>query len=253
MKTSIIAPVGMSPPIITEFVEYIAKVEGKFVSDVVLLVTDTKEVKECAELAVSALEVNYNNIHTHWVELPFSDISSTEDHANFMKICLNCIKKERIEHGCDYLYLNIAGGRKDMCASLVLLGSWENVDGIFHVICPEINVFNTKLERMRKDIEEHYRAENLTEFYRKHKEEFNELMFPPPESYNVIRIPYFPFPKKELGKIIDLLRIGKPINIIDAEMDRISLKRLENAGLIRMSGKTIYPTNLGLNVSKIWE
>jgi len=253
MKTSIIAPVGMSPPIITEFVEYIAKVEGKFVSDVVLLITDTKEVKECAELAVSALEVNYSNIHTHWVELPFSDISSIEDHIRFMKICLSWIKKEKTEHGCDYVYLNIAGGRKDMCASLALLGSWEDVDGIFHIICPEINVFNTKLERMRKDIEEHYKAENLTEFYRKHREEFDELMFPPPESYNVIRIPYFPFPKKELEKIIDLLRIGKAVSTIDVEIDRISLKMLEKAGLIRISGKTTYPTTLGLNVGKIWE
>lgn len=252
MKTSIISPIGLSPPVVTEMVDHVIKGENKFVSDVVLLVTNKREVRESAELIVSALDVNYENLHTHWVDLPFSDVSSIDDHIEFMKFSLNAINKERIKHGCDYLYLNIAGGRKDMSASLVILGQWIGVDGIFHVICPEIAIFNQKLERLRYQIREHYEAKDLTSFYREHREEFDKLMFPPPESYEVIRIPYLPFPTKELQKMIYFLRKETPTNIMEVEVDREFLKRLEKAGLIHVAKKKVYPTKLGLGFADIF-
>lgn len=252
MKASIISPVGLSPPVVTELVEYVAKEENEFVSDVVLLVTNNREVKESAELIVSALEVNYKNIHTHWVDLPFSDISSIGDHIEFMKISLKVIKEERVKHGCDRLYLNIAGGRKDMSASLAILGQWAGVDGIFHVVSPKVVVFNELLERLRYEIKEHYEAEDLTDFYEEHREEFDKLMFPPRDSYKVIKIPYLPFPKPQLQQMISFLRRGTPAAIWEVEVDREFLKGLEKADLVHITKKKVYPTELGLEFAKIF-
>lgn len=250
MKTSIITPVGLSPPIATELVEYLAKGEGKYISDVVLLVTDNREVKKSAELIVSALESRYN-IHTHWTELPFADATSTEEHITFMHKCVEAIKTERVDHGCDYLYLNVAGGRKNMSISLAMIGQLTEVDGIFHVVSPQIGVLNEKLERMRHEIEEHYVAQDLSQYYTQRKDMFDEIMFPPLDTYEVIQIPYIPYPRTQMRKVVSLIKNQKPVRKTEVDLGRADLNRLEKAGLLQTDRNKIYPTRLGLAIGEV--
>lgn len=244
MKTSVITPMGLSPPIATELIDYLVKGEKKFISDATLLVADDREIEKSAELVVSALEARYN-IHVHWVDLPFSDVTSEERNIEFMARCAEVIKGERVDHGCDYLYLNVAGGRKSMSILLTMLGQLTEIDGIYYVICPDVEIYNEKLERLRGKMEEHYTAPDLSEYYMEHREEFDKLMFPPRNTYHVIRVPYIPFPKDQLGKIVSLIKKRGAAKKMEVDVGRLELKGLERAGLIRMDRKKIYPTEQG--------
>lgn len=252
MKTCVIAPIGMSPPVITEMAEYLIKAESKFVSDIILIATANPEVSESIELVKAALQTRYPKIQTHTVKLPFSDISSVEDNIEFMRICANAIREERVKHRCTYIYLNVAGGRKDMCISLSLLSQFIDVDGVFHIIHPDVAVFNQMLERIRKEISDLYVAEDKVSFYEKHKQEFDEVMFPPLNSFNVIQIPTIPFPREELGKIAKILCLKSPAKKEEVELGVGELGRLEKAGLISLTKNRVYPTDFGRMVASLW-
>jgi CRISPR-associated protein Csx14 len=232
MKTSIICPIGMSPPIVTELVDYVIKVESKFVSDVVLIATSELEVQKSLEFAKAALKVRYPKMNIHVVQLSFADITSTENNIEFMRICAKAIRDEREKYKCDYIYLNVAGGRKDMCISLSILAQFLDVDGVFHIIHPNVSVFNQMLERIRKEISDLYESEDKISFYRKHKEKFDSVMFPPLNAFNVIRIPIIPFPLDTLGEIAKLLCSEAPVKSNETKLTWLELKRLEKCGLI---------------------
>ena len=253
MKTCIIAPIGMSPPVITEMVEYIIQVESGFVSNVVLIATANREVLESVEIVKAALQIRYPRIHTHVVELPFSDISSMEDNIEFMRVCANVIREEREKYGCDYIYLNVAGGRKDMCISLSLLAQLIDVDGVFHIIHPDVTVFNEMLERIRKEISDLYESEDKVAFYEEHKQKFDEVMFPPLSAFNVIRIPCVPFPKDGLGAIVEILCSETLIKKEETKLDERELKRLKKAGLISIIGRGVYSTEFGKAIGSLWK
>lgn len=253
MKTSIICPVGMSPPIVTELVDYIIKVESKFVSDVVLIATSELEVQKSLEFAKAALQVWYPKMYISVVQLPFSDITSTENNIEFMKICARAIREEREKYKCDYIYLNVAGGRKDMCISLSILAQFIDVDAVFHIIHPDVAVFNLMLERIRKEISDLYESKDKVSFYRQHRERFDSVMFPPLSAYNVIRIPIIPFPKDALGEVAKLLCSEIPIKRDESKLSWLELERLEKAGLITFLDEKIYPSEFGKKVARLWK
>jgi len=78
-----------------------------------------------------------------------------------MRIAGRIIKNQREKYGSDVVYLNVAGGRKNMCITLSILGQFLNVDGIFHIVSPDVKIVNEMLENLRsEDIERIYLAEN---------------------------------------------------------------------------------------------
>jgi len=91
MKTSIISPLGLSPPVITAFIEGIAEP----ITDVVVLTTDNEEVKRGYELVRIGLKIKYPGIKIHEVRLPFDDVYTTEQNLQFMAIAARTIKEER--------------------------------------------------------------------------------------------------------------------------------------------------------------
>ena len=79
---------GISPPVVTEFVDYFAIAEN--ITDVVILATQEEKVRESVVLAKVALRHKYLRIRTHVI--PFQDILSTQTNLEFMRIAAKTIK-----------------------------------------------------------------------------------------------------------------------------------------------------------------
>lgn len=201
MKTAVIAPVGMSPPVITEFIDGI----GEPVSDLVLLATQNPQVMAGVHLVRAALSRRFQWLRIHVEILPYDDISDEEQNYAFMKQAVRIFHEERDRHHCDTIYLNVAGGRKNMCITLALVGQLLSADGVFHVVSQHVDVINQRLEQMRRDIS---RFADLSDpeaaaaAYEEQYTEYDSLLFPDRQSYEIIRIPTLPYPIDYLGYLV---------------------------------------------------
>jgi len=250
LKRAVLAPLGYSPPVITEFIQYLEEAENKHITDLNLLLTTEPPVQQGAELIKITLKNKYPHIHIHTTTLPFNDIQSQKDSLEFMKICAKTLKELREIHKTNEIYLCVAGGRKDMCIILTLLGQLFQINGVYHIIMTDIKTFNIHLERMRKHIEELAKTQNKQEYYQKHKKEFDELMFPHPSTYTVIQIPTLPYPQNTLNQIKKLLtKIKTPKNKTSLPIE--TLTKLQTSGKIRITKNYIYTTQLGQDLGKI--
>lgn len=201
MKTAVIATLGMSPPVVTSGIDRISR----GISDLVVLSTDDKTVQDGAELIRIALAERYPRIRFHNQILPLDDIATTDENFQFMSYAAKIIKNQREVHRCDQVFLNVAGGRKNMCITLALLGQILNVDGVYHIVNTNIAIANQKLEFLRHDIEMIGRATSEEEkiaCYQRRKKEFDHLLFPPETEYQLIRIPTLPYPESYLVNLI---------------------------------------------------
>ncbi|MBS7638155.1 CRISPR-associated protein Csx14 [Candidatus Bathyarchaeota archaeon] len=249
-KTSIIAPLGTSPPVITEFLQYVQEAMFERVTDLTIIVTREPAVLEGKELVKAAVKHRYPMVHIHEEELPFTDITSDEDHLEFMKICARILREQREIHRAEKVYLCVAGGRKDMCITLSLLGQYFGVNGVFHVIMPEIKAYSAELERVRYEISELARAEDKERYYKEREEIFEKLMYPPAESYTVIRIPIIPTPQNIIFDVFKLLKARK-VSRKDVELPLSFLKDLEASKIIKITQNFIYTEEIGYNILKV--
>jgi len=238
MKTAVIAPLGLSPPVVTAFVEGI----GEKVSDLVVLTTENEDVKAGYELIRIGMKIKYPKTRLHEEVLPFEDVNTTEDNLKFMSICAQIIKEERDKFGCERILLNVAGGRKNMCITLSLLGQIMAVDGVFHVVSREVKVVNQLLESLREDIRRIYKAEGEEEKIRIYKEKeryFNSLLFPDRRDYEIIRIPTLPYPRDYLARIV--ANVLQSIDSLSTEEKKV----LEAHGILERVGSKFYLTDYG--------
>jgi len=201
MKTAVIAPLGLSPPVITSFLVGI----GEKITDLVLLTTENETVKAGFELIRVGMSLRFPQTRIHEVVLPFEDVGTTEENLKFMSICAKVIREEREKYGCDRILLNVAGGRKNMCITLSLLGQLMAVDGVYHVVSKEVKVVNQLLESLREDISRLYSArtdEERLEIYKEKEKYFNSLLFPHLSEFEIVRIPTLPYPREYFQRIL---------------------------------------------------
>lgn len=201
LKTAIIAPIGTSPPVITAGIDAL----NEHISDLVLLSTQDEQVLAGCDLVRIALQFRFPYIRVHVESLPFEDISSDDENLRFMSISARVIREEREIHNCQRILLNVAGGRKNMCITLALLGQLLNVDGVFHIVNHEVKLFNQNLERIRPSIMKLYRArsiENKKTIYCENQEMFELVLFPDKSEYEIIRIPTLPFPISYISSLL---------------------------------------------------
>ncbi|MDI9633602.1 MAG: CRISPR-associated protein Csx14 [Methanolinea sp.] len=231
MKTAVIGPIGLSPPVITEFVDGI----GEPVSDVILFTTAHPMVIAGAHLARAALASRFHWIRVHEVELPYDDISTEEQNFDFMRRAGATIREERERYHCERVYLNVAGGRKNMCITLALLGQLLSVDGVFHVVNPDVDIMNQRLERNRRLIarfgESNEPAAHAA-LYEENRAELEPLMFPPRQSYRIVRIPTLPYPGDYLAYLLAGIR-GKGENLTAEDKELLC-----RHGLMERTGNT---------------
>ncbi|MEM2086401.1 MAG: CRISPR-associated protein Csx14 [Archaeoglobaceae archaeon] len=238
MKTAIISPLGLSPPVITTFVEGI----GENISDLVVLTTENEDVKAGYELVRIGLRQKYPKIRLHEVTLPFEDVNTTEENLRFMSICAKIIREERERYKCDKILLNVAGGRKNMCITLSLLGQLMAVDGVYHVVSRDVKIVNQLLENLREDIRRIYKAnsdEEKLKIYKERERHFNSLLFPERKEYDIIRIPTLPYPREYLAKLVNATL--QDLNILSNEEKQM----LEAHGIVEKLGGKFRVTEYG--------
>lgn len=251
MKTAIVSPVGTSPPAVTSLLDYLARANKDRIHDLVLLVTSRRLVRESAEIVYSAIEVNYPQTRVHIKDMDIDDTGDWDEQLIFMKVATDTIKEERLEHKVDNLYLNIAGGRKNMSVILTLLGQLYAVEGIFHVIHPGVQAFNEELERRRYEIGEHFASEDLTAYYIKNRDVFDPLLFPPLGEYEVLKIPYLPYPPRTLYALKQLLVKDYPLPVSEVDLEVEFLRLLERVGLILVRKDMVHATKTGLALGEV--
>ncbi|MFW6119818.1 MAG: CRISPR-associated protein Csx14 [Petrotogales bacterium] len=250
-RSAVVGVIGKSAPVMTELVKWLIESKGEFVSDVVLLVTDDEEVWKQAELVVSALETSEWSINVHWKDLSFRDISSDSENLKFLEKAAEIIYEQKSKYDSDKIFLNVAGGRKTMGIGLYLLSLFNPIDGVYHVISPQIGLFNEELERNKMKIDEHFRASNLNEFYKSNRDVFDPILFPDLTEFNVIEMPRLFVSSDIIDDLRKVWRSDKKIkrNKLSSMTDN-DIYRAKSYGLIQVSGKWVYPTSLGKKVFK---
>lgn len=252
IKTSIIATVGTSPPVVTEFMQYVESVLNKRVTDLTLLATLEDTVRAGVELIRQAVIDRYPHTNVHVVNLPFEDISSDEKSLEFAKKAYETLKNERTKHRSETIYLCVAGGRKDMCISLSLIGQIFGVNGIYHVIMSDVKAFNAALERIRKEMTDLLQAKDKRAYYQEKKEIFYPIVFPPLRDYVVIRLPLLPYPPEILEEILKLLSAKKtPLGKVALSASLLNM--LETSNFIRIAGGMVYTKDSGYKLLKIFK
>ncbi|MBS7645096.1 hypothetical protein KEJ44_03525 [Candidatus Bathyarchaeota archaeon] len=170
-----------------------------------------------------------------------------------MRASARILRDQREVHKADLIYLCVAGGRKDMCITLSLIAQYFGVNGVFHIIMPDVKSFNIQLERLRHEIKELAEAEDKEAYYEAHKEAFDPLMFPPISAYTVIRIPVIPYPRSVLNDVVKLLGQGRAVERIRSPLPLDVIEGLESSNLVRTSSRRIYVTDEGRAFAKVLE
>ncbi|MCS7117097.1 MAG: CRISPR-associated protein Csx14 [Nitrososphaerota archaeon] len=245
MKNVAIATIGMSPPVITEFIQYLHEGLGIKISDLTIISTTDPFVKASVKLVTAAIKHKYPQIHTHESQLPFEDMDSWERMLEFMKIGAKIIHDAKIRHKATSTYLCIAGGRKEGSVILSLLAQIIGVNMVAHIVAKDIKAFNIELERIKRYIEELGESNEPDTYYLKYKDLFEPVLFPHPSNYSVINIPIIPYPKKTLQDIMKLLLSKSPIPRGAIELPIDVLIGLSGAKLIKLGSKNIWVLNQG--------
>jgi len=243
----VIAPMGTSPPVVSEFIDYMVGAR-EHVRTLIIIDTEEEKVRASTEIVRIALKIKYPQVVVKWHTLDFPDIDTTERNMKFMETCSEIIRTQ-IERG-DKIVANVGGGRKNMCITLTLLGSLLGINGAYHVVNKSVQDFNRLLEQMRKEIIEVYKREKEEEkerIYMDHKQDFEELLFPKPEMYEVIQLPLVPFPREVVG-IIRALRETEDTRI---EIPPAYRNLLSNSGLVEKSGNKFVPTSFGKALARV--
>ena len=254
MKIGLIVPVGMSAPIVTEAVSW---VEGtvKRVNEVVMIGNWNPGVKANMVLAETSLRANRSYARIRKVELPFDDIGSDEMNLVFTKEIGWIIREMMEERGFNEVHLCISGGRKSMSASAALLGPFYYLKSVFHLIHTDVATMNLAFEKLRRDIDTlvSLPEEERMDYYTEHREDFDAVMFPPPDSIVGVNLLYLPYPREMLGKILTIL--GSEMTDRETGTNLLGypmLNDLKRAGFVEITRKDIFTTEKGRTISALF-
>jgi len=252
-RASLIATLGTSPPVITEFLRYMIEAERAPVTDLTIIATQEREVLNGLELAKTAVKDRYNHVRIHEEILPFTDITSNNENEEFMKRMAQILAAQRRRYRAESIHLCLAGGRKDMSITTAILAQYLGVNSVYHIIMPNIKAFNAELERARKNIEELANAQDKQAYYNQHRELLEPLMYPPLHTYSIITIPLLPYPAHLLRETHQILKAEKT-EPTKTRLPQDMLRAMQNAGLIKITTKgTIYPQEQGKRIQRILE
>jgi hypothetical protein len=114
MKTAVIVPLGMSPPVVTAGMD-----ASEFrVNHLIMIATRHPVVLAGLDLIEVAMSVKAPRVAIHTEILSKDDVTTTEENFAFMETAIRIIRKARVDLGCNRVLLNVAGGRKNMCITL---------------------------------------------------------------------------------------------------------------------------------------
>ena len=251
MNVFAISLMGNSPPVATEFIDYVSR--GNRLLGCILLSTFEPDVKESTLFAAHVLRHRFPHLSVRVLEVSIQDVVSEDDMILFMKTLALTIREARRDRKQRHIYLNLAGGRKSMTIAGFMLAQMLAVEGVFHVINRDAG-FNPKLERIRgiiSDLSSAGTSERREEVYIRHQKVIEEAMFPPHDEYCVLRFPTIPFPVDYLGEVMKILR-SEHVPQANAGLSPQDLERLIACGLVeRGGGSRLVVTPLGRSISRL--
>jgi len=229
---------GLSPPVITAPLRSL-----KGVGKLVVFTTEEEEVRRGYELIEVALQQEYPEVLLKRVELGFADVSSEEENFEFMRIAGRIIRAEKEEGNT--VYVNLAGGRKNMSLSLALIAQMLNAR-MFHVVNREVKSYNLLLENLRGEIRRIYESgsEERFKIYAERRRHFRELLFP--EDAALVWIPAIPMPREYLQRVVEALFTGRTENLTPSQIGA-----LEEVGLVERVGRKVAVSELGRKLGEV--
>ncbi|MBC7108389.1 MAG: CRISPR-associated protein Csx14 [Methanomassiliicoccales archaeon] len=251
LKASLIAPVGTTPPVVTEMAQWLIKSGEVFLSDVALISTMEEEVRKSAKLVESALKASPWRINSHLYETNYTDVASDRSAIDFISLVSKIIRNEKVRHHAERVYLCISGGRKTQSVLLALCGQLWAVDGVYHVVMPSVSTVNMELERARNLIAEHFSSPSPLEFYEKHSDVFNKLMFPPADSYSVVELPIIPYSPEMVSQLGNVLRNERGVEIERCGLSANFIHVLVRHKILHSNGSVIRPTKKGYELGQL--
>ena len=129
--TTLVSALGTSPMVVTETIDELRK-RGIRVDKVVVLTTQDPRIEASYYALALDFKWNCSGVKLERVELPFSDITSQEDHDEFVRIAKEVIEKEMKSER--KVIVSVAGGRKTMGVGLYKAGLEAGVREFYHVI-----------------------------------------------------------------------------------------------------------------------
>lgn len=232
-KSSIVATLGASPPVVTELLDYLCSI-GERITDLTVIYTSEEEVKASFKLVECAVGDRYPKVRVHGKMVSMPDIASTKDAYEFQKLSASILKDEIVKHKVQRVHLNLSGGRKGMVIALATLAQLFPVAGAYLVVARDVKTFNQNLERIRHEIMELFKSEDPMGYYKSKRDLFDPVMYPPRSDYEVIEVPIVPYPPEALREIINVERGGK----LSGEF----LQKLKSVGLVSVVRGKVYPT-----------
>lgn len=241
MKVALIAPIGTSPPVVTEAIVHVEGT-GWDVTDLIIMGTNNEKVRMSAEAARAAVGVNRPNIRVHIDYLPYDDITNDEQALYFMRTLVAHIIRERDEFRVGQVHLCIAGGRKVQTAGMAVVAQFLNLSSVFHLIKEDVQSYNEDLERVWNRIREVFEADNRIEVYMKYRNQLDPVFFPHQSTIHAVDIILVPYPQEFLGQFLEAIENDA---VYDSDMD-IDVKRLLVSNKIMTEkGKKLYITRRG--------
>ena len=235
---NVLCTLGYSPPVVTEFIDWLYKKNIR-VKKVYVLGTQDEKVKLYYNVVSFALKDEFK-IDTEYIELPFEEPVKEEDFIITVEKILEKVKFKGI--------FNIAGGRKNTVLA-AYLAAMITGSKVYHIIHKDTKSFNLKLESVRSDLE--IAGKNYEEF-KNRLIVIRDILFPDPEEFEVIEIPVIPL-TYSLISIIKKAFTDATLEKAEVELNSIrdALKFLDYIQVIR-SNKVIV-TDKGEKILRILE
>lgn len=224
----------------TEFVDYIEKREK--ITTLRIVATRADQVVSGALLAAEAVRYRYPWIKASVDTLPLSDVTNEDENYVFMEELVNVIKSIK-SSDAERIYLCLAGGRKEMAVAAVLVAQIMGLNAVYHVLSHNIRKANVELERIRDKIKELASSKDPGEYYARNAELFEKVMYPSPDTYNVIKIPILPYPRETLDTLRNIMSNEAPQ---ERALSRELLDKLVEAGIVTRCCGKILVTEEGL-------
>ncbi|MEM0134448.1 MAG: CRISPR-associated protein Csx14 [Thermoplasmatales archaeon] len=240
MKSALINPMGTSPMVATEMVDYLRNTDDRL-RDVILICTNHRTVVAGANAATSAIKDRYPDIRVHMVKLEFADIYDESTLLSFLSAFIDVIKTER-SYDVDTIYLNVSGGRKVQNIVLSLYAGILGIDQVYNVFDPDLENFNVRYEGVKSDIIEMFSESSSVEKYRKMKPLIDGIFHPSLSRLVFLKIGVMQMSQDERIKLKQAL---SGTDFTDGSIEDYSLKAYRNSGLITYDRSRTYATELG--------
>ncbi len=241
MKSALINPMGTTPMVVTEIVNYLKNTD-KGLKDAIMLCTDSKTVIAGANAASGAIMDRYPDMRVHTVRLGIQDIYDDRSLISFLGSFIDVVNDER-SYGVDTIYLNVSGGRKIQNIALSIYAGILGIDEVYNVFDPELENFNASYESVKSDIVDLFSdGINNLENYRRIKSKLDPIFYPPLSRLVFLKVNVIQMSPDEKIKLKEAL---KGIDYTDGSIEDFRLRAYRKSGLITYDRTRTYATDLG--------